>query len=178
MLLPSILPSRKRKFLKKWQSSLLFLRQVMIPTLIVIFLELCEIWIEKKANLWVRVARNRNTLILNHKHDYVNYIIIIIFFKTFPHLNLFLSLLSFSIIISLTCTSANLQRSKIWRDFFQLALSVMFFSKTSFFFHCLYIVWSWSTFPFTTEQILNSRSKHKCKLWRRSTRWAFRNMWG
>ena len=134
MLLPSILPSRKRKFLKKWQSSLLFLRQVMIPTLMVIFLELCEIWIEKKANLWVRVARNRNTLILNHKHDYVNYIIIIIFFKTFPHLNLFLSLLSFSIITSLTCTSANLQRSKIWRDFFQLALSVMFFSKTSFFF--------------------------------------------
>ena len=115
---------------------------------------------------------------LNNKHDYVNYIIIIIFPKTFPHLNLFLSLLRFSIITSLTCTSANLQRSKIWRDFFQLALSVMFFSKTSFFFHCLYIVWSWSTFLFTSEQILNSRSKHKCKLWRRSTRWAFRNMWG
>ena len=71
---------------------------------------------------------------LNNKHDYVNYIIIIIFFKTFPHLNLFLSLLSFSIITSLTCTSANLQRSKIWRVFFWLALSVMFFSKTSFFF--------------------------------------------
>lgn len=132
MLLPSILPSRKRKFLKKWPTSLPFLRQVMIPTLIVIFLELCEIRIEKKVNLWVRVARNRNTLIMNHKHDYVNYIIII-FFKTFPHLNLFLSLLSFSIITSLTCTSANLQRSKIRRDFFPLALSVMFFSKTFFF---------------------------------------------
>lgn len=129
MLLPSILPSHKRKFLKKWQSSL----QVMIPTLIVIFLELCEIWIAKKTNLWVRVARNRNTLIMNHNYDYVNYIIIIIFFKTFPHLNLFLSLLRFSIITSLTCTSANLQRSKIWRVFFQLALSVMFFSKISFF---------------------------------------------
>ena len=70
---------------------------------------------------------------LNNKHDYVNYIIIIIFFKTFPHLNLFLSLLSFSIITSLTCASVNLQRSKIWRVFIQLALSVMFFSKTSFF---------------------------------------------
>ena len=83
MLLPSILPSRKRKFLKKWQSSLLFLRQVMIPTLIVIFLELCEIWIEKKSKLilWVRVARNRNTLIMNHKRDYVNYIYI--FFQNF-----------------------------------------------------------------------------------------------
>ena len=81
---------------------------------------------------------------LNNKHDYVNYIIIIIFFKTFPHLNLFLSLLRFSIITSLTCTSANLQRSKIWRDFFQLALSVMFFSKTSFFFslfvYCLKLI--------------------------------------
>lgn len=177
MLLPSILPSRKRKFLKKWQSSLLFLRQVMIPTLIVIFLELCEIWIEKKANLWVRVARNRNTLIMNHKHDYVNYIIIIIFFKTFRHLNLFLSLLRFSIITSLTCASANLQRSKIWRVFFGL-LSLSCFSVKPVFFHCMYIVWSWSTFLLTSEQILNSRSKHKCKLWRRSTRWAFRNMWG
>ena len=83
MLLPSILPSRKRKFLKKWPSSLPFLRQVMIPKLIVIFLELYEISIEKKVNLWVRVARNRNTLIMNHKHDYVNYIIIF-FSKLFP----------------------------------------------------------------------------------------------
>lgn len=138
MLLPSILPSRKRKFLKKWQSSLLFLRQVMIPTLIVIFLELCEIWIEKKANLWVRVARNRNTLVMNHKHDYVNYIIIIIFFKTFPHLNLFLSLLSFSIITSLTCTSANLQRSKIWRVFFGL-LSLSCFSVKPVFLFSLFV---------------------------------------
>ena len=89
MLLPSIRPSRKKKFLKKWQSSLPFLRQVMIPTtLIVIFLELCEIWIAKKVNLWVRVARNRNTLIMNHKHDYV--FTILLFFKTFPRLNRFL----------------------------------------------------------------------------------------
>lgn len=143
MLLPSILPSRKRKFLKKWPSSLPFLRQVMIPTLIVIFLELCEIWIEKKVNLWVRVARNRNTLIMNHKHDYVNYIIIIIFFKTFPHLNLFLSLLSFSISLHLLVLLP-ISRDQRSKEIFFSLLSLSCFSAKPFFFslyvYCLKLI--------------------------------------